>query len=91
MSQDSAYERSFSSGKEIIEALEGVDVIKAWKDPEYRANLTEEQRSVLPTSPAGSAELSEEELKTAAGGTTPTCAYAFTFLTSVAVSAAANC
>ena len=52
---------------------ESVDVIKAWKDPEYRANLTEEQRASLPTSPAGTAELSEEQLREIAGGTTPWC------------------
>jgi mersacidin/lichenicidin family type 2 lantibiotic len=39
-----------------------IDVIRAWRDPEYRATLTE-----VPAQPAGLIELSDEELESAAG------------------------
>ncbi|MBD2214123.1 mersacidin/lichenicidin family type 2 lantibiotic [Nostoc linckia FACHB-104] len=44
------------------------DIIRAWKDREYRESLSEEQRSNLPENPAGIAELSDEVLETIAGG-----------------------
>lgn len=45
-------------------------VIRAWKDPEYRARLSAEERAVLPESPAGStlAEFGEEVLGSIVGG-----------------------
>ncbi len=45
-------------------------IIRAWKDPEFRASLTTEQRSTLPDCPAGPAftELGEGELEEAVGG-----------------------
>ena len=35
------------------------DIIRAWKDEEYRNSLSEEQRSQLPENPAGMIELDE--------------------------------
>jgi mersacidin/lichenicidin family type 2 lantibiotic len=45
-------------------------IIRAWKDPEFRASLTTEERSALPECPAGPAftELDESELEDAVGG-----------------------
>jgi len=45
-------------------------IVRAWKDPEFRAGLTSEERSALPESPAGEAftELDEQELADAVGG-----------------------
>jgi mersacidin/lichenicidin family type 2 lantibiotic len=45
-------------------------VVRAWKDPEFRASLTSEERSALPESPAGEAftELEEHDLAEAVGG-----------------------
>lgn len=45
-------------------------IIRAWKDPEFRASLTSEERSALPECPAGQAftELDESELQDAVGG-----------------------
>jgi mersacidin/lichenicidin family type 2 lantibiotic len=45
-------------------------IVRAWKDPEFRAGLTSEERSTLPESPAGEAftELDEHELADAVGG-----------------------
>ena len=44
------------------------DIVRAWKDAEYRASLSESQREQLPEHPAGAIELAEEELHQAAGG-----------------------
>ena len=46
-----------------------IDVIRAWKDEEYRATLTPEQLAALPDNPAGMVELSDADLHDAAGGT----------------------
>jgi mersacidin/lichenicidin family type 2 lantibiotic len=43
-------------------------IIRAWKDPEYRQTLNEEEQALLPENPAGAIELTDEELDMAAGG-----------------------
>ncbi len=45
-------------------------IIKAWKDPEFRARLSPEQRAALPECPSGNPlnELGEEELSDIIGG-----------------------
>ncbi|WNG38073.1 mersacidin/lichenicidin family type 2 lantibiotic [Archangium minus] len=45
-------------------------IIRAWKDPGFRANLSSEERSSLPESPSGKAltELDERELNAIIGG-----------------------
>jgi mersacidin/lichenicidin family type 2 lantibiotic len=43
-------------------------IIRAWKDPEYRRTLNEEEQELLPENPAGAIELTDEELDMAAGG-----------------------
>ena len=45
-----------------------LDVIRGWKDEEYRRCLSDDQRAMLPAHPAGVIELADEELD-AAGGT----------------------
>lgn len=45
-----------------------VDIVKAWKDAEYRASLTEAERAMVPGNPAGMVELTDEELEGVAGG-----------------------
>lgn len=44
------------------------DIIRAWKDPEFRNSLSEDQRSQLPENPAGILEMSDESLETIVGG-----------------------
>jgi mersacidin/lichenicidin family type 2 lantibiotic len=44
------------------------DIIRAWKDAEYRDSLTEAQRSQIPDNPAGLIELSAAELHGIVGG-----------------------
>jgi len=45
-----------------------IDIIRAWKDEEYRNSLSEEQRSQLPENPAGMIELSDEDMGFVVGG-----------------------
>ena len=48
-------------------------IIRAWKDPQYRAGLSTEERAALPESPAGPSmeSLGEAELGVALGGGAP--------------------
>lgn len=45
-------------------------IIRAWKDPTYRASLTPEEREALPECPSGTpmTDLGEDELAAAVGG-----------------------
>ncbi|QRO00732.1 mersacidin/lichenicidin family type 2 lantibiotic [Archangium violaceum] len=45
-------------------------IIRAWKDPAFRASLTSEERAALPELPSGKpmTELEEGELSDAVGG-----------------------
>jgi mersacidin/lichenicidin family type 2 lantibiotic len=45
-----------------------VNVIRAWKDEEYRLSLTEAERAALPENPAGLLDLAESDLQQAEGG-----------------------
>lgn len=42
-------------------------VIRAWRDPEYYASLSDAERARMPDHPAGVVELSNEELNGLAG------------------------
>jgi mersacidin/lichenicidin family type 2 lantibiotic len=44
-----------------------VDIVRAWKDEEYRLSLSEEERAQLPPHPAGMIELDEAQLAQAKG------------------------
>jgi mersacidin/lichenicidin family type 2 lantibiotic len=48
-------------------------IVRAWKDPRYRASLSAEQRAALPDFPSGKpiTELEESELGLATGGLMP--------------------
>ncbi|WP_257460312.1 mersacidin/lichenicidin family type 2 lantibiotic [Archangium lipolyticum] len=48
-------------------------IVRAWKDPLYRASLSAEQRAALPDVPSGTpmTELDEAELGLATGGLLP--------------------
>jgi len=47
------------------------NVIRAWKDPAYRASLSEAERAQLPDHPAGLIELTDAELEHVSGGAMP--------------------
>ncbi len=49
------------------------EIIRAWKDEDYRNELTEAQRSQLPENPAGEINLSEEEMESSSGGGSHFC------------------
>lgn len=46
------------------------DIIRAWKDEQYRGSLTNAQRAALPANPAGAIELTDSELGAVVGGIT---------------------
>jgi mersacidin/lichenicidin family type 2 lantibiotic len=48
--------------------MDKIKVIRAWKDPDYRLTLTDEERAELPDHPAGLLELDDAELARVAGG-----------------------
>ena len=43
--------------------MSNVDIVRAWKDENYRSSLSEEQRALLPENPAGVIELTELEME----------------------------
>jgi mersacidin/lichenicidin family type 2 lantibiotic len=46
------------------------NIIRAWKDEKYRQSLSAAERETLPPNPAGLPDLSDAQLKQAAGGKT---------------------
>jgi mersacidin/lichenicidin family type 2 lantibiotic len=49
------------------------DVIRAWKDAEFRAELSAEERALLPQNPAGLVQLTDEALEDVVGGDSCLC------------------
>ncbi len=47
------------------------DIIRAWKDEEFRRSLTDAQREALPQNPAGLVELFAADLEEVVGGAPP--------------------
>lgn len=45
-----------------------IDVVRAWRDEEYRNSLTAEERASLPENPAGLATISDETMRSITGG-----------------------
>lgn len=52
-----------------------VNIIRAWKDEEYRNSLSEAERASLPENPAGLIDLGEADLDSVVGASTE---YVFT-------------
>ena len=50
------------------QTLTAHDIIRAWKDKNFRDSLTEEQRAQLPANPAGLVEIDDEQLVQVTGG-----------------------
>jgi mersacidin/lichenicidin family type 2 lantibiotic len=48
-----------------------MDIIRAWKDAEYRRSLTAEELAALPENPAGMIELTDEDLGGISGAADP--------------------
>jgi mersacidin/lichenicidin family type 2 lantibiotic len=49
-----------------------VNIVRAWKDVEYRLSLSDAERALVPDNPAGLIELAEEDLGQVHGGA-PDC------------------
>lgn len=56
-------------------ALSKQDVLRAWKDDEFRNGLSPEDRAAIPARPVNDdgSQMTDEQLEQAAGGTTPAC------------------
>jgi mersacidin/lichenicidin family type 2 lantibiotic len=48
-----------------------VNVIRAWKNEDYRLSLSDAERAALPANPAGLIELTAADLKEVVGGAIP--------------------
>lgn len=48
--------------------MESNNIVRAWKDSEYRHGLSEAEQAALPAHPAGMLELTDAELAEVAGG-----------------------
>jgi mersacidin/lichenicidin family type 2 lantibiotic len=44
------------------------EIIRAWKDKNFRDSLSDKQRAQLPANPAGLVEIEDEQLTQVAGG-----------------------
>ena len=54
------------------------NIIRAWKDEEYRLSLSTAERVLLPDNPAGLIELTDADLEHIAGGKMNTATNCFT-------------
>jgi mersacidin/lichenicidin family type 2 lantibiotic len=43
------------------------EIVRSWKDPTYRDGLSAEAQSELPPNPAGTVELTDDQLRQASG------------------------
>jgi mersacidin/lichenicidin family type 2 lantibiotic len=68
--------------------MKNVDVIRAWKNKEYRMSLSDGERAMLPANPAGAIELNDAELAAVGGAAVPTTLF---ILTIVVVTALLKC
>lgn len=48
--------------------MSNLDIIRAWKDEDYRNSLSEAELAQLPMNPAGLIELTNEDLESVSGG-----------------------
>lgn len=43
--------------------MSNLDIVRAWKDEDYRNSLTDAQRSQLPENPAGVIDMTDKEME----------------------------
>ena len=48
------------------------DIIRAWKDPQFRAGLSAEQQALLPAHPAAAIAIDDDDLAAVSGGASHT-------------------
>ena len=51
--------------------MSNLDIIRAWRDPDYRLSLTDAERKQLPEHPSGLVELDDIDLAGVAGSKGP--------------------
>lgn len=68
--------------------LNALDIVRAWKDEEYRNSLPADVQAQLPEAPDGIDQVSVEQLEAATGGTTPACIAAAAGVVSAAATTA---
>lgn len=59
---DIKVQSAYSWATALRDLLPGIDIVRAWKDQDYRLRLTNVERELLPPNPAGSIELEGTEL-----------------------------
>jgi mersacidin/lichenicidin family type 2 lantibiotic len=66
--------------------------VKAWKDADFRANLSDEDKKNLPENPAGVTD-ADDDLDEASGGTTAPCVITtvVTYLVCVSIASGGTC
>jgi mersacidin/lichenicidin family type 2 lantibiotic len=69
----------FQQRKEV-NTMSHKQIIRAWKDEEYRLSLSEAEQALLPENPAGVIELADVELETVGGAGWTNCADSTWFL-----------
>ncbi len=57
------------------------EIVRAWKDPKFRAQLEDSGRAAIPASPVGAMGLAETQLRRAAGTSKLTTAWFCTLYT----------
>jgi mersacidin/lichenicidin family type 2 lantibiotic len=55
--------------------MKKIDVIRAWRDEEYRDSLTAEERASLPANPAGIATVDDSALRSVSGSVRTTATF----------------
>ncbi|MGK7955515.1 MAG: mersacidin/lichenicidin family type 2 lantibiotic [Crocosphaera sp.] len=53
--------------------MSNIDIIRAWKDEEYRNSLSDSEKAQLPENPAGVIELDDDDMSSMAGGHDTNC------------------
>jgi mersacidin/lichenicidin family type 2 lantibiotic len=53
--------------------MQNGDIVRAWKDADFRAELSVEELALLPGNPAGLIELTDEALEDVVGGDSCLC------------------
>ncbi len=53
--------------------MKQIDIVRAWKDQDFRDSLSSEDRASLPANPAGMVELSDADLGKVSGGASIIC------------------
>lgn len=64
----SVHRFSFDTGSNIYRKGNKMNIVQAWKDSEYRSTLSADELAELPDNPAGTIELTDDELGMAWGG-----------------------